>query len=102
MECGALGQHMCAAAKQQAPGTSKIPPNLLLCHADLTAAPSKDDPIVSKSNLFGRPNLNDSVWHDDTWAHHKYGPISRLTLYKAWYYDGLWHNPGELKGIQVG
>jgi hypothetical protein len=45
--------------------------------------------------------MSDGVWHDDTWAHLRYGPISRLTLYKAWYYDGAWHDPGELKGVQA-
>jgi hypothetical protein len=63
--------------------------------------PTRFDPIVSNSTLYGRPNMSDSVWHDDTWAHKRWGPISRLTLYKAWYYDGEWHDPGEFKGIQA-
>lgn len=28
-------------------------------------------------------------------------PLSKFVLYKAWYYDGEWHDPGELKGIQA-
>lgn len=45
--------------------------------------------------------MSDSAWHDDTWAFRAFGALSRLTLYKAWFYDGAWHNPGEFKGIQA-
>lgn len=74
-------------------------------HYDLThkptASPSKYDAIVGNSSLYGHANMSDAVAHDDTWAFRRYGPVSRLTLYKAWYYDGAWHDPGEFKGIQA-
>lgn len=65
------------------------------------AGPWRFDRIVFNSPLLGKANMSDSAWHDDTWAFRRYGPISRLTLYKAWFYDGVWHNPGEFKGIQT-
>jgi hypothetical protein len=64
------------------------------------AVPSKIDPVVGYSNLYGRPAPNDTVWHNQEWAFRTYGPLSRFTLFKAWYYDGVWHDPGELKGLQ--
>jgi hypothetical protein len=64
------------------------------------AVPSKVDPVVGYSNLYGRPAPNDTVWHNQEWAFRMYGPLSQFTLFKAWYYDGEWHDPGELKGLQ--
>uniref|UniRef100_A0A383VG82 Uncharacterized protein n=1 Tax=Tetradesmus obliquus TaxID=3088 RepID=A0A383VG82_TETOB len=63
--------------------------------------PSKIDPVVGYSSLYGRPAPNDTVWHNQEWAFRMYGPLSRFTLFKAWYYDGEWHDPGELKGLQT-
>jgi hypothetical protein len=62
--------------------------------------PSRHDPVVGISRLLGLRNRSDSMRHDDAWAFRRHGPISRLTLFKAWYYDGEWHDPGELKGMQ--
>ncbi|KAF6256750.1 hypothetical protein COO60DRAFT_1528060 [Scenedesmus sp. NREL 46B-D3] len=62
--------------------------------------PSKVDPVVGYSNLYGRPTPNDTVWHNQEWAFRMHGPLSRFTLFKAWFYDGEWHDPGELKGLQ--
>lgn len=72
-------------------------PNAHLHHT----APSRADPIVALSPLLGRRNASDTLAFDSSWAFRQHGSISRLTLWKAWYYDGAWHDPGELKGLQM-
>ena len=47
-------------------------------------------------------DVDDTVDHPaPTWALERYGPITALELCKAWFYDGAWHDPGELKGVRT-
>eukprot|EP00879_Flechtneria_rotunda_P027283 GHRR01029224.1.p1 GENE.GHRR01029224.1~~GHRR01029224.1.p1 ORF type:complete len:228 (+),score=10.75 GHRR01029224.1:49-684(+) len=59
-----------------------------------------NDAIIGQTPFFGNRNTSDSIWHDEMWAFRKYGPISKITAYQATFYDGVWHDPGELKGFQ--
>jgi hypothetical protein len=67
------------------------------CHT----APSKDDPIIGYSPFYGFKDPKDVIWFNQEIAFRRYGPLSQFILYKAWYYDGEWHDPGELKGLQT-
>ncbi len=53
------------------------------------------------SKMYGMYNITDTVPFNTTLIYLTHGPITKITLYKAWYYDGAWHNPGELKGIRL-
>ena len=56
------------AGPGQAPGPNTADP----LHAQLrTADPAVGDAVVAYSPLYGTPNLNDSAWHDDTWAYNQ-------------------------------
>jgi hypothetical protein len=59
--------------------------------------------VLSRSRTCGPEfqNIQDTIDHDQTWAFKRYGNITSVLACKAWYYDGIWHDPGELKGIQV-
>ncbi|KAF6254331.1 hypothetical protein COO60DRAFT_1703369 [Scenedesmus sp. NREL 46B-D3] len=59
-----------------------------------------NDALVGQTQLLGNRNISDSIWHDQIPFFRKYGPISKLTAYKASEYDDLYHDPGELKGFQ--
>lgn len=59
-------------------------------HVQGIAGPAKTDPIVGYSDFYGHPNASDAIWHDETWAFSSHGPISKMALYKAWFYDGSW------------
>ncbi|GBF88704.1 tyrosine serine phosphatase [Raphidocelis subcapitata] len=68
------------------------------------AAPAKGDPVIAYSDLYGRPNISDSAWHDDTWAFMEYGPITAMEVYHS---GNGWHDPyigfhpgGEFKGVR--
>ncbi|GBF89996.1 tyrosine serine phosphatase [Raphidocelis subcapitata] len=70
----------------------------------LCAPPAKGDPVIAYTDLYGRANLSDSAWHDDTWAFNEYGPITALSMFHS---GNGWHDPfigfhpgGEFKGIQ--
>lgn len=58
------------------------------------------DSLLGQTQLFGNVNSSDSLWHDQVWAFRQFGPITKVTMYKAHFYDGEWHDPGELKGFQ--
>ncbi|WIA17009.1 hypothetical protein OEZ85_013919 [Tetradesmus obliquus] len=59
-----------------------------------------NDALVGQTQLLGNRNISDSIWHDQIPFFRKYGAISKITAYKAYDYDGLNHDPGELKGFQ--
>ncbi len=64
------------------------------------AAAAANDALLGQTQLFGNKNTSDSLWNDQLKFFRSYGPISRVTVYKAWDYDGMYHDPGELKGLQ--
>jgi len=39
--------------------------------------------------LYGRANISDSAWHDDTAAFKEYGPITAMEVYRS----ERWHDP---------
>lgn len=53
------------------------------------AAPAKGDPVVWYSRLYGRPNITDSAWHDDTPAFLEHGPITAMEMFRS----ERWHDP---------
>jgi len=64
------------------------------------AVAQKTDSLLGQTQLLGNQNVSDSIWHDQVPFYRQWGPITRVTMYKAHFYDGLWHDPGELKGFQ--
>jgi hypothetical protein len=52
------------------------------------------------TEFMGNKNTSDSIWHDELPYFRQHGPITKFTLYRAFFYDGIWHDPGELKGMQ--
>ncbi|KIZ04484.1 hypothetical protein MNEG_3476 [Monoraphidium neglectum] len=68
------------------------------------ADPAIGDAVVSYSPLYGRANMSDSAWNDQTWAFAEYGPITALELYHSgsgWHDPFIgWHAGGELKGVR--
>eukprot|EP00877_Chromochloris_zofingiensis_P006360 jgi/Chrzof1/1978/Cz10g28190.t1 len=63
-------------------------------------APQTTDIFTARTPLYGHQNDSDAAPNDQVWAYRKYGPITRLELFKANFYDGVWHDPGEMKGVQ--
>jgi hypothetical protein len=55
-----------------------------------SAAPALGDAVIAYSPLYGRANMSDSAWHDDTSAFQAYGPITAIEVYHSG--DG-WHDP---------
>lgn len=64
-----------------------------------TVAAASDN-LVGMTTFMGNRNITDSIWHDELPHFRQHGPLSKLTLYRAFFYDGIWHDPGELKGMQ--
>lgn len=87
--CDSLGplQFACAVAYQ--PFVSFI-----------AAEGQANDALVGQTQLFGNKNISDSIWQDQLPFYREYGPITKITAYKATEYDNLYHDPGELKGFQ--
>lgn len=70
------------------------------CLRFLPAVASSTDTIIGMTQFMGNKNTSDSIWHDEVPYFRQHGPISKFTLYRAFFYDGHWHDPGELKGMQ--
>jgi hypothetical protein len=77
------------AARRPPPPTCR-PPAARPPPAPLPPAPALGDAVVAYSPLYGRANMSDSAWHDDTRAFQAYGPITAMEVYHSG--DG-WHDP---------
>jgi hypothetical protein len=66
----------------------------------IAAVGASNDNVLGMTQFLGNYNSSDAVWHDELPFFRQHGPITRLTMYRAFFYDGIWHDPGELKGLQ--